>query len=214
MTDVKRALDADALIGRMYTDPDLRDDLLAVGLAIVRLAREGRRNVKMRDIAEMIGWRHGAQPNWVRVKYVLADDRPRYLRPRPRDERCAAPMIRRDGICGRPTSNGVYLRDPATGEMEHLCACSRHREWATERHRATWQAWRRNGSPEPSANCGGVLARHIDLDWPTIYRWADEDWKMPPSGPPEPTVPRPKFTLLVGEGEGGWVARDLASVQP
>lgn len=214
MTDIQRALDTDELIGRMYADPDLRDDLLAVGLAIARLMREGRdRKRRLGEIAEMIGWRNGGQPNWMRVKHVLASDRPRYSPPRLPTNRCAAPMHRRDGTCDRPSGGGVMLRDPVTGEMEWLPACSRHRAWADAHRRQTWADWARRGSPEPPANVGGVLARHLDLDWPTIYRWGDPAWTMPPSGPPAPTSPRPRFTLVTGDGEGGEVERDLAPVR-
>jgi hypothetical protein len=211
VTDVRRALDTDELIGRMYADPDLRGDLLAVGLAIARLKREGQRRA-LTDIAEMIGWRNGGRPNWLRVKYVLANDRPRYLPSADRPSACAAPMIRREGPCGRPTSSGVMLRDATTGEMERLPACSRHRDWAETLRRQTWALWRDAGSPEPPANTGGVLARHIDLDWPTIYRWGDKEWAMPSSGPPAPSTPRPRFTIVTGDGEGGEVERDLAPV--
>lgn len=212
VTDLKRALDADRLIGEMYADADLRDDLLAVGLAIARMMREGRKRRSLRAIAEMIGWNSGGHPNWMRVMYVLAGDRPRY-QPPTGEQICRAPMIRREGTCNRPGGTTVMLRDPDTGAMGYLAACSRHVGWAHARRRQTWEAWERNGSPDPPANTGGVLARHINLDWPTVYRWVDRDWEMPSSGPPEPTPPRPKFTVLIGDGEGGEVTRDLAPVE-
>lgn len=202
----------------MYADPDLRGDLLAVGLALLRLrTREQRSRVRLGDIAEMLGWRHSGngKPNWLRVKHVLADDRPRYVPSRQMQGECAAPMVRREGVCGRPTSNGGYVRDPATGEMHWLAACSRHRDWGINHHRETWDEWKRQGCPEPPANTGGVLARYIDLDWEQVYRWGDAAWRMPPSGPPPPTTPRPRLTLIVGEGEGGVVpAGDLSAVDP
>lgn len=208
--DRRRALDADRTIGRMYADPDLRGDLLAVGLALLRLLREGEAEIGLSRVAEMVGWRHpGGHPNWLRVKYVLSDDRPRYV-PRQDAETCLAPMQRRAGPCGTRTSQGQWGRDP-DGEMVWLAACPRHHDWAREESQRAWARWARSGGRQPPANTGGVLARYIDLDWGTIYRWGDAGWFMPRGGPPKPEA-RPRLTLVVGEGEDGVVPdRDALS---
>ncbi|MGW4720898.1 hypothetical protein, partial [Nocardia sp. NPDC004260] len=108
---------------------------------------------------------------------------------------CVAPMIRREGLCGKSGSYGLADRDPLTGEGGLVWFCARHRHLGKAAEERTRQ-WAENGKPLPPANTGGVLKRYWDADWDHIYRWASGRDPMP--GGREATPPRPKLRLIPG----------------
>lgn len=122
---------------------------------------------------------------------------------------CGRPMIRREGVCGRDAAHDQRRRltDPLTGQRRTVGACSQKlcRAWLVdldERNRAELKA---HPAPEPPANVGGVLERHLpEIDWWPIWAHVDKRWKPPPEGA---RFERPKLTLLVGDEEPPVVAR-------
>lgn len=136
----------------------------------------------------------GGHLGW--LQRMIEADLPRYERPRHRLEGpgsgCMARTSRRER-CDRPIGTGPLFWEPdqETGERIPRQYCHRHREVGEALLRAIRG---RPPAPVPAANRGGVLARYIDSDWDRLYRWADEGWTMPPSGPPQP---RPKLQVLV-----------------
>jgi hypothetical protein len=124
-------------------------------------------------------------------------------------------------ICGRTTARlrDHLFVDPVDGTRIALGACSQ------ARCQAWWQALRArndaeiaaNPPPEPVANRGGVLERHLDeIDWWKLWQHLDPRWTPPHEAPgwrppklqivvtddPEPVEvgPRPALTVL----KGGW----------
>ncbi|WP_433235218.1 hypothetical protein [Actinomadura nitritigenes] len=195
----------------MLRDGDLVGDRLLLGLAAVQL-HAVRSEVRWRDAARaavgaapgilgsttvLDGERlslPGGHVGWLRR--VIKADLPRYERPCHRLEGpgsgCMARTPRKER-CGRPIGTGpsFWEPDPRTGEQFPRQFCYRHRA-AGE---ALWREIRaRPPAPAPAANRGGVLARYIDSDWERLYQWVDENWMMPPSGPPRP---RPRLRVLV-----------------
>jgi hypothetical protein len=127
------------------------------------------------------------------VMRVMGADFPRYEPTERHTSRCVAPMIRREGSCGRSSSTRWLDRDPETGIQRWVGLCSRH---ATPEAKAPWDArivaWRDNGSPLPPVNMGGHLARHFNGDWDALYAWACP-WRDKNNNR-EP--PRPKLRLI------------------
>jgi hypothetical protein len=184
----------DAMVRRMLADPELTGNtlLLAIGIAEAVTAPGAGSKVPLQPIAEKLGvTRHF-------IRYVIADDRPRY---EPRTEwplPCRGQMIRRPGLCGQNSTNRFWLWYPAdTGEREEIGACSRHRlevQAITERSR---QAWIAAGKPTPPGNTGGHLERYFGGDWDVTYAWATPSWKRPPSSTVR-TDMRPALRLIIG----------------
>ncbi len=188
---------------RMLDDADLTGDLLLVGLCFARLLDFG--GLKP---GEKMNTRHVARAAFGpgklsqrRVQGVLADDARRYMPPDLtwQTKLCGAPMLRRDGVCGQPSSWTRMLTDWSTGEQSWLLACRRHVQWYDDLAREN-----RETQPErlvrPAANHGGVLARHIpEFGWPKIWHWASNGrWIEHPEG--TPWAP-PTLTLHLGDGE-------------
>jgi hypothetical protein len=192
---------------KMLHDPDLTDDLLlfALGLDEVIAARRelGKRKAKRHWVADIAALVYGEgsayhQKYW--GKQVIADDVPRYEPPRAEySNPCVAPMIRREGLCGKSGSTRLIDRDPLTGEARWIGLCSRHRG-LEPKFRTREREWKANGAPIPPANTGGVLRRYWDADWDQIYRWAAPHREPMPGGR-EATPPRPTLRLIQGEGE-------------
>lgn len=204
--------DHSEVMSAMLQDRDLVRDRLLLGLVAVQLHAESGR-VGWKDAARAAVGKHpgflamstmteggfpvrepGGHLGWLRA--VIATDLPRYMPPRlpleGRGSGCIARTPRKE-TCGRPVGAGLrfYEADPDTGEMRMRRFCHRHR---AEAFTLQEEIAARPPAPRPAANRGGVLARHIDTDWKRLYRWVDEEWTMPPSGPPQP---RPKLTVLV-----------------
>jgi hypothetical protein len=201
---------------RMFADPTLTGDLLLLALAFNRRPRWPGRSVRPQptpagtvmagllagdrepprrawqvEVARMLGW----PPE--KVRWVLANDRPRYEPPWLQSiERhpCEGVMVRRDGPCGQPNSrtHQVIEYSPVDGTQVAHHFCSRHADQAAE-FRARLP--RRADCPRPAANRGGVLPRYFKADWPAIWRWASPGWEPPPDTPLPPG--RPQLVLVV-----------------
>jgi hypothetical protein len=217
-TEVKDALEFAAITHRMIMDPDLVGDalLLALGTAEVMHSRHYTKAPKSERTWSGIALRVFGDDGDVgrrrdsrrRLQYVIREDIPQYRPPdldRPGAYRCDAPMVRREGKCGKSASLSWGDRNPETGEMRMLGLCTRHRrtEYGAEverLRRVRLQQWRANGEPEPPANRGGVLARYFDTDWGVMYEWADPhlSGRAPAEGRPS-TPPRPTLTLIRGD---------------
>jgi hypothetical protein len=197
----------------MVHDPDCTGDTLLLGLCMLTLIEDrrtqGRRKFRSGWVGELeelargddlvCGWRAPAQRGgWVRM--VFRKDVPRYeVEYGP--VVCEVPMVRRDGPCGKPTTQHVMDRDPVTGEGRWVGYCARHR--TGERmalHEARRQQWITNGTPHPPPNRGGVLARYFTASWAELYRWADPG-AVPATSAKPATPPRPQLRLIVNDPE-------------
>lgn len=216
MSDVRYARAA-----RMLDDPDLGGDLLLVGLGFARFLDFG---MPAKPLAASVGVKlstghvadavfPGVRGRQRMVKRLLADDARAYRPPRHGSTGrgvCGAPMIRRDGLCGRFSTWSRLITDWETGEQSWLLACRRHVQWYDDAVRAN-----RESEPEvipvPAANHGGTLARHIpEFGWPKIWAWAtDGRWVEHPET--EPWKP-PTFTLHLGDGGAGDGPRPMLGV--
>lgn len=216
-TDLKKLMRRQEMIARICNDPDLSSDakLFAV-CSLVFLdekeasasARMAKRNRWLQSVAVM-GRGNGDRDRssyWIRQ--VIRNDIPQYFPPLAlayhRGEHfrrtCTAPMIRREGLCGKPAHQSGDTRDPLTGEGEYYGYCTRH--WGHDvRHEieVRRREWFANGEPSPPPNAGGVLKKYFDTDWPGLYEWA-APYVKPLEGAKEPTMPRPRLTLIQGEG--------------
>lgn len=198
-TDVKRALNLLRVIDDMCDDPDLTGDLLLFAITTAHVTsrrRHAPRRLPKRHWLEEVAEAVGCDTWW--VQRMIGRDVPRFEAPNLSGHRaCVAPMIRRDGPCGKPGVRGGPLRDPDTGEFTYAWACSRHRrEMAADIERRR-RAWIANGSPQPAPNTGGVLPRYFTTDWNVYYDWA-APWRKPADTLPEPTPPRPQLRLIQG----------------
>lgn len=207
-----------ATVARICNDPDLNSDgkLFAI-CSLVFLdekessasARMAKRNRWLQSVAVM-GRGDGDRDRssyWVRE--VIRHDIPRYLGPlalahhqgRHFPYTCTAPMIRREGPCGKPAHQHGDDYDPLTGEAVYWGYCTRH--WGHDiRHQLDQRRkqWHANGEPSPPPNAGGVLKKYFDTDWPGLYEWA-APYLKPLEGAKEPVLPRPKLTLILGDGD-------------
>lgn len=125
-----------------------------------------------------------------RLADLIAEDVPRYEinyhAPENQGRRCGAPMIRREGECGKHGVDGWVETDPETGWGTLKWACSRHREWSAQCARIE----RRKPRVEPIPNLGGLLPCYFtwpDERWVNTYRWAlnwqhQPDWEPPSYG--------------------------------
>lgn len=108
---------------------------------------------------------------------------------------CDGPMTRRD-VCGRPGWTWAFLTDTTTGRRRYVGACRKHTDWFQQQRRANREAVSAAGRvPRPPANAGGLLARHIGLDWPLLWKVLDPHWEPAPEDMRTPA--RPRLTLLV-----------------
>ena len=216
----------DAFVARLYSDP--------------RMTR------KTREIALLLAWLVSRDPNrfgagaWKRAEAILgfrkygrhtqsvaallvADDLPRYevdrSTPEWMDQTCAAPMIRRTGLCGQPACGNSYTADPETGWRTPVWYCRRHEGFGRNLDRVLRDA------PEPIPNAGGLLPCYFRLKggtdhWVQNYQWAahnadpfrHEAWTPPSFGVvadlwPTPgqdksnDLPSPTLQLVAVEGE-------------
>jgi len=195
-------------IEAMIADEGCTGDLMLIGVALSRWADYGLPALAK---GERFTWEHLGrlvlQPTRSGpsdIKQILKRDVRRYD---PRKDagshffkaRCGAPMIRRQGPCGCPSTRQALVSDPETGRQSWLSGCTRHADWFTaERIKA------REVEPArmPFANSGGVLARHFpDIDWHDLYRKLDPSWTPPPEGEYEDDdllIDRPKLRLILG----------------
>jgi hypothetical protein len=190
-------------IAAMLEDPDCTDDLFSLGVALLDFA--------VLKTSSDRSWAHYAEQAWgprsdYRVRGVLRGDVRRYDAIKDADQvgparGCGAPMIRRQGPCGKSATIRTMLTDADTGRRQWLAACTRHRDWfdaqAIANRRAVGEI---EDLAVPAANAGGVLARHLpEIDWQATWKKLDPNWTPPPEGEPETEPLRPKLRLILGE---------------
>lgn len=187
-------------VTRMMSDPDLTGHALLFALALdVMLAKcrsRGHTHVAdnwMTELQDMAWLRRPDTPDWW-VRHVIGDDAPRYEPEHVFAVTCVAPMIRRDGLCGKGTSDRFIDRDPLTGAAEWKGLCSRH-SGLRPTFNARTEAWVNHGRPSPPANRGGVFPRYFSGNWTELYRWAAPGREPTGAGPP-PTPPRPRLRIV------------------
>lgn len=190
-------------LAALVTDPEITGDRLALGAALAhhcdhltRAERQAGKGVGQIGRLAFGPRRHAV----LTVKSVIRDDTRRYEPPQTYSGACGAPMIRRDGLCGKPaTGRGLLWDWEDTGEAHEINACSRHRDWlrdAVQRNRRA----RPEHPATPCANAGGHLRRHFpEIDWAKLYSWASyrpDGWVEPPEREP---IRRPTLTILTGD---------------
>lgn len=189
---IKRWQAVELMTQRMLADEDLTGDLLAFALVVLHMDNTGPGKNWCDRARIALGW------EWWKVRHIASRDAPHYLPTDRSTEGCIAPMIRRDGTCGkRGTTTFSQFVDPRTGERELVTVCSRHNPPRRHRH-PSFDAWEANGEPTPPANTGGVLARYFT--GPAIaglYEWARPDYDREGKGMPRTT--RPTLRLIRGE---------------
>lgn len=204
-TDLRAIMDRDERMSKMLRDPDLTDDALLFALATLEFIKcmqqpRHRRGWKKKQdwMLEVSIMAFGESKKDYRVKRVIREDIPRYEASGAACSGCVAPMIRREGLCGKNTYTSWIDRDPLTGDARWVGYCTRHYGHDKDmEHRRRLEEWRANGEPSPPPNRGGVLARHISADWPHLYEWAAPHM-TPLEGGKEATQPRPVFELIRG----------------
>lgn len=194
----------DQRVQRMLDDPDCSGDLLLIGIALARHIDLGSARGSIKDaIAPVMN--DGSTYWWYAVRATLRSDVRRF---RPDDSRgaCQAPMVRRDGACGRHGTNYRPYIDAETGERGWVAACGRaeHRAWMDARvallRRLYDEAAARDEVPVPPANTGGVLARHLpEVNWSAIWRRLDPEWTPAPEG--EQRFAPPRLQMVLGDDE-------------
>lgn len=202
-TDLKAIMLRDERRRQMLNDPDLTGDLLLLALAmdeIIAVRKEqGRKRFQggwVAAVEEMVCRRYAGRIQGWWVKERIGSDTPRYEPEDKPGRGCVAPMVRRDGECGKPGTTSLVDRDPITGEGRRVYLCGRHKD-LVGKFRAREQEWVRNGKPSPPPNAGGVLKRYYTWDWDAAYRWA-KPWREPLEGGREATPPRPELRLIQG----------------
>jgi hypothetical protein len=122
-----------------------------------------------------------------RLADLLYADRPRYEDKRSswEERQCAAPMIRRAGLCGQHAIGHDYTVDQETGWRTAVWFCRRHEAWGRDLR----QQRLANPSPEPIPNAGGLVTSYLLTDgqedaWARLYKEAavwklDRRWEPP-----------------------------------
>ncbi|TXS50146.1 hypothetical protein [Streptomyces sp. t39] len=187
----------DALVTRVYQDPRHTPESRELILLLAWLsARDPNRYdadgnlISWGKRASAILGEYGPGPRrGSRFADLLYADRPRYETERDGWEQhtCAAPMIRRAGLCGQHAVGNDYTVDPVTGWRTAAWYCRRHETWGNalraQRHE--------NPGPEPIPNAGGLVTSYLLAEgqeeaWARLYKRA-ADWKRdrhwePPKG--------------------------------
>lgn len=204
MTDVRGAR-----IVRLIKDPAVGGDLLLVGLALAAKFDLGLRyDAEKGELATLL-WPEAHDPNW-KTRQAFKSDIRMYKPPAPVRWRCTAPTPRKPE-CGRNATTSGYLTDWLIGTMTPVGGCSRHLQWFAELRRANYAA-KPDVPPLPCANYGGALRVHFPhIDWPAFWRELDASWVEHPEAH---VWPRPDFSLVLGDGEGGLAAAPLLSLVP
>jgi hypothetical protein len=224
----------------LLADPDVTGDLLLIGLWLARAIilrdpapGEGRWSFAAmaatlfgtgRPQVDVILGEPRKVPNHLifKVKEALRKDVPRYdvALDNLNETRCGAPMPRAP-FCRRSVVISGYEPDASTGRRVTLAVCGRkdHQVWYAQTRAEAKAAVTAVGDhmPQPAANAGGALARHIALrNWDRVYRMVSPDWKPPAEGAPtrkpslsvlrnddfEPAESGTRPALVVHEG--GW----------
>lgn len=214
----------DALVARVYQDQRMTPEARELILLLAWLtARDPDRYdtdgslISWRKRASKILGEYGPGPRkQSRLADLLYADRPRYEDKRDgwEQRKCAAPMIRRTGLCGQHAVGHDYTVDQETGWRTAVWFCRRHESWGTalRTQRAA------NPGPEPIPNAGGLTTSYLmaegqeeawarlyteaavwkcDRHWepPKTYGVVADDWPVPGRGP----VPqRARLRLVIG----------------
>lgn len=184
--ELENALHAHRKIAKLYADdrfpgsyshPDLRTFAIAiVWIGFIECPPKEQHWERLCDVLNV---------DMRRIWQVIADDAPRYEPPelaKQWNRQCEAPMIRREGLCGKHASSAIRITDPGDGTWRMAAHCSRHEDWGHHMHlreRALQQA---GGIPEPMPNTGGLLPCHFTGDWARNYETARPGWKAPKVG--------------------------------
>lgn len=216
----------DALVARVYQDhrmtPEARELILLLAWLAVRDPN------RYDSDGNPINWRKRAcaildkdsPARQSRLADLVYADRPRYEDKRDAWEQrtCAAPMIRRDGLCGQHAVEHDYTVDQATGWRTAVWYCRRHESWGRDL-RAQRLA---NPGPEPIPNAGGLVTSYLmaegegqEASWGRLYkesavwhydrRWEPsktygvvaDNWPVPGS---DPVPVRARLRLVIGGG--------------
>lgn len=202
-TDLKKIMRHHRMMVDVCKDPELTSDAKLFVLLAIALwddsVPEGVRTIgkprhTLRQIAELSGDRKGLW--W--IQKIIRDDIPRYQPPIPEHRVCTAPMIRREGECGKNAISTGILYDPITGQGTWYGFCSRHRnhhdDWTIKQQNKEWAL---NGRPSPPPNVGGLLRKYLKTDWDAYYAWA-APYQTPLTGAKPATPPKPELKLIVG----------------
>ncbi|MGW8702877.1 hypothetical protein ACWGOK_39230 [Streptomyces eurythermus] len=172
---------------RVYQDKRMTPEARELILLLAWLAArdpdrydEDGQLVSWRERASAILGEYGPGPRkGSRLADLLYADRPRYEDKRDGWEMrtCAAPMIRRAGLCGQHATAHDYTVDQETGWRTAAWYCRRHESWG----RSLLAARQANPKPEPIPNAGGLVVSYLMTDgqeqaWARLYREAAE-WK-------------------------------------
>ncbi|MFI7890849.1 hypothetical protein ACIFUY_06250 [Streptomyces sp. CACIS-1.16CA] len=184
----------DQLVTRVYQDPRMTPQARELILLLAWLtARDPNRfdeqgnprkwRKRASDILGEYGRPGGRRES--RLADLLYADRPRYdFPPLSYDQPCAAPMIRRTGLCGQPANDNDYETNPETGWKTPVYFCRRHEPWG----RQLREQRQREPGPEPIPNAGGLtpsyFANSDRAAWARLYQEAavwkrDRSWAPP-----------------------------------
>lgn len=214
----------DALVARVYQDQRMTPEARELILLLAWLA--ARDPNRYDSDGSLISWRkrasrilgeYGPGPRrQSRLADLLYADRPRYEDEREGWEKrqCAAPMIRRSGLCGQHATEHDYSVDQETGWRTAVWYCRRHEAWG----RGLRAQRLANPGPEPIPNAGGLVTSYLlaegqeeawarlykeaavwkyDRHWepPKTYGVVADNWPVPGKGP----VPqRARLRLVIG----------------
>lgn len=177
----------DALVARVYQDqrmtPEARELILLLAWLVARDPDRYDADgdlISWRKRASAILGEYGPGPRkGSRLADLLYADRPRYEDRRSawEERQCAAPMIRRAGLCGQHGIEHDYTVDPETGWRTPAWYCRRHEAWG----KALRDQRIANPGREPIPNAGGLVTSYLMTDdqeqaWARLYKEAAE-WK-------------------------------------
>jgi hypothetical protein len=220
----------DAVVSRVYGDKRHTSESRDLILLMAWLAhRDPDRHDPALGFWERAGKVLGTSTLTGREKPILANlvaaDRPRYEIDHRADiwqyRACAAPMIRRDGECGKHATAHANRVD-TNGWRWPVWYCNRHSDWGHLQNLAYQDAI--TTAPPPIPNRGGLLPSYFALKagydgWASIYEWAcawthnrswkvpdpygmcADDWPRPDTGEEEETWEPPRLRLVVAGGE-------------
>ena len=217
----------DRFVARVYQDkrmtPEARELILLLAWLTDRdpnrfdeqgnLIRKWRKRAS--DILGEYGRPGGRRES--RLADLLYADRPRYdFPPLSYNQPCAAPMIRREGLCGQPSSDHDYEVDQETGWKTPVYFCRRHEPWGKQLH----QRRVREPGPEPIPNAGGLVTSYFEgsdmAAWARLYKEAavwkrDRLWEPPkayslcaddwPVPGQDPIPQKARLRLVLGGGD-------------
>ncbi|GGS96483.1 hypothetical protein [Streptomyces violaceus] len=185
----------DALVARVYQDqrmtPEARELILLLAWLAVRDPN------RYDSDGNFINWRKRASAildkdsptRQSRLADLVYADRPRYEDKRDGWEQrtCAAPMIRRAGLCGQHAVGHDYTVDQETGWRTAVWYCRRHEPWGRDLRTQRLA----NPGPEPIPNAGGLVTSYLmtegegqEKSWARLYKEAavwhyDPHWEPP-----------------------------------